>query len=377
MEFVQSMFWWVIGSALPFLFVLTVVVFFHELGHFLVARWNGIGVAKFAVGFGPDICGFTDKHGTRWALSAIPLGGYVKFIDDANVASMPGETSSLEAAGYDKSLFFAGKKLWQRAAVVAAGPIANFILAIVIFSAILFFVGRTVQTARVDSIRPDSVAAQSEFLVGDTVVAINGGAIESFADLRRIVAVSAETPLKVTVLRDGAEVNFLVTPALTEVEDGLGGTHRVGQLGILRNNNQEELIHQSFNPIEAVVEGTKQTGQTVLQLVQFLGKLVIGRESVDQLGGPLSIADLSARVAAVGFIQLIHLTAFLSISIGFMNLLPIPVLDGGHLMFYAIEGIRGKPLSDRVQQVGYKIGLAMVLTLMIFVTTLDIGRFLD
>ncbi|MEP3266233.1 MAG: RIP metalloprotease RseP [Hyphomicrobiales bacterium] len=377
MEFISEWFFWLIGWGLPFLFVLTIVVFFHELGHFMVARWNGVGIAKFAIGFGPDIFSFTDKKNTIWAFSIIPLGGYVKFIDDANPASMSGDTSELESAGYDKSTFFANKKLWQRAAVVAAGPIANFILAVVIFSGIFFINGRDILTAQVDEIVADSVAAAAGFQPGDTIIKVDDQIIESFSDLQRKVSVSAEIPLVFIVNRNGNNVTINATPAFREVDDGLGGTQRIGQLGIQRSGNADAIINKQFGPLEAVGEGAGETWYIMKRTVQFFGGLITGRESINQLGGPIRIADVSQRVAAIGFTALIGLTAVLSVSIGIMNLMPVPVLDGGHLIFYALEAVRGRPVSEKTQEICYKIGFAFLLTFMILVTTIDINRWLN
>lgn len=377
MEFISEWFFWLIGWGLPFLFVLTIVVFFHELGHFMVARWNGVGIAKFAIGFGPDIFSFTDKKNTIWAFSIIPLGGYVKFIDDANPASMSGDTSELESAGYDKSTFFANKKLWQRAAVVAAGPIANFILAVVIFTGIFFINGRDILTAQVDEIVPDSVAAAAGFQPGDTIIKVDDQLIESFSDLQRKVSVSAEIPLVFVVIRKGENVTINATPAFREVDDGLGGTQRIGQLGIQRSGNADAIINKRFGPLESVGEGAGETWYIMKRTVQFFGGLITGRESINQLGGPIRIADVSQRVAAISFTALIGLTAVLSVSIGIMNLMPIPVLDGGHLIFYALEAVRGRPVSEKTQEISYKIGFAFLLTFMVLVTTIDINRWLS
>lgn len=376
MEFISEWFFWFVGWGLPFLFVLTIVVFFHELGHFMVARWNGVGIAKFAIGFGPDIFSFTDKHNTVWAFSIIPLGGYVKFIDDANPASMPDDTKELERAGYDKSKFFAHKKLWQRAAVVAAGPIANFILAIVIFSGIFLINGRDILSAKVDEIVPDSVAAAAGFKQGDTIIKVDDQTIESFSDLQRVVSVSAEIPLVFVVTRNGEPVTINATPAYREVDDGLGGKQRIGQLGIQRSGNADAIINKRYGPIEAVGEGVGETWYIMKRTVQFFGGLFTGRESIDQLGGPIRIAEVSQHVAAISFTALIGLTAVLSVSIGIMNLMPIPVLDGGHLVFYALEAIRGRPVTEKAQEIGYKVGLAVLLTFMVLVTTIDINRLL-
>lgn len=377
MDFISEWFFWFLGWGLPFLFVLTVVVFFHELGHFMVARWNGVGVSKFAIGFGPDLFSFRDKHNTIWAFSAIPLGGYVKFIDDANPASMSGDTSELEASGVDKSTFFANKKLWQRAAVVAAGPIANFILAIVIFFGIFYVNGRDILTAQVDEIVPDSVAAQAGFKPGDRIVKVDDKVIESFNDLQRAVSVSAEIPLNFIVQRNGEDVTINATPAFREVDDGLGGIQRIGQLGIQRSGNADAIINIKYSPLEALGEGVGETWYIMKRTVQFFGGLITGRESIQQLGGPIRIAEVSQHFAAIGFTALISLTAVLSVSIGIMNLMPIPVLDGGHLIFYALEAVRGRPVTEKTQEISYKIGFVFLLTFMILVSTIDINRWLS
>lgn len=376
MELLGQGFTWIVAWCLPFLFVLTIVVFFHELGHFLVARWNGIGVAKFAIGFGPDLWSFTDKKGTVWALSAIPLGGYVKFIDDASAASTPGDLKALEAQGHDTSQFFARKKLWQRAAVVAAGPIANFILAIVIFTGLFMTTGRDIISAKVDEIVPGSVAASAGFRAGDLIIAVNGSEIESFSDLQRIVSVSAEIPLTFSVLRAGAEITLTATPEFREVNDPFGGKQRIGQLGIQRSSSADAIIHKSYGPLEAVGEAVDETVYVIQRTATFFVGLFTGRESIDQLGGPIRIAEVSGQVAAISFAALVSLTAVLSVSIGIMNLLPIPVLDGGHLLFYAIEAVRGRPVPEKAQEWSFKVGLAVLLSFMLLVTTIDISRHL-
>ena len=365
------------GTILPFLIVLTIVVFFHELGHYLVARWNDVGIQAFSIGFGPELYGFNDRHGTRWKLSAIPLGGYVKFIDDANEASAPASSkdlAQLEAQGLDKSKFLSNKKVWQRAAVVAAGPIANFLLSILIFAGVLFFAGKMITTAMVDDLIEGGVAIEAGFQKGDQIVAVDDNVIESFADLQRIVATNPELEMKFSVKRDGGIAEIFATPALQEVSDGLGNTQRVGRLGISRSVSPEAVIHKTFGPVESLTGGVTETYFYIKETVRFLSRLIVGRESVDQLGGPIRIAEVTGKVAAISIFALINLTAILSVSIGFLNLLPIPMLDGGHLVFYALEAIRGQPLPEKVQEYSFRVGLALVLSLMLFVTVLDISR---
>ena len=362
----------VVGYLVPFLFVLTVVVFFHELGHFLVARWCGIRVLVFSLGFGPEIVGFYDRYGTRWKLSAIPLGGYVKFFGDENAASVPDHEAAAAMTEEEKKVSFLHKPVGPRAAVVAAGPIANFILAIVIFAGIFMTVGKQTTSARVDAVLPNSAAAAAGFKPGDLVVSIGGSKIDSFADMQRIVSVSAGEPLKIDVERGGVPVTLTATPESRELKDNFGNVHRLGVLGISRSMAAGDIKTIKYGPLGAVVAGAQETWFVVDRTLSYIGGVFTGREAADQLGGPIRIAQVSGQVATAGFTALIHLTAILSVSIGLLNLFPIPLLDGGHLLFYSFEAVRGRPLSERAQEVGFRIGLAIVVMLMIFATFNDI-----
>jgi regulator of sigma E protease len=361
-----------LGYLLPFLFVLTVVVFFHELGHFLVARWCGIAVKTFSIGFGPEIVGFNDRRGTRWRLSWIPLGGYVKFIDDENAASAGGREAFEALPEADKRRSFQGKSLGQRAAVVAAGPIANFILAIVIFTAIFTFFGERTTAPEVDVVNPGSAAAQAGFLPGDLVVSIDGEKIDNFAEMQRIVGMSPNQKLHFVVKRSGKLVDITATPELKEVTDNFGNTMRIGLLGIQRSASPEDWKLERHDPLTAFGMAVKETYFVISRSLGYLYDVVIGRESADQLGGPIRIAQVSGQVASAGFIALLNLAAIISVSIGLINLFPIPMLDGGHLLFYGIEALRGRPLSENTQEIGFRIGLAFVLMLMIFATWNDL-----
>ena len=362
----------VVGYVVPFLFVLTIVVFFHELGHFLVARWCGIKVVVFSIGFGPEITGFNDRYGTRWKLSAVPLGGYVKFFGDDNAASVPDHGAAAAMTEAEKQDSFIHKKVGARAAVVAAGPIANFILAIAIFAIIFMTLGKQTTTARVDAVQPGSAAQAAGFKPGDLVIGINGDKIESFADMQRIVSVSAGEPLNVEVERGGVHVTIKAVPELKELKDTFGNVHRLGVLGISRSMSPGDIKTQKYGPLSAIVMGVQETWFVVDRTLSYIGGVFAGREAADQLGGPIRIAQVSGQVATAGFAALIHLTAVLSVSIGLLNLFPIPLLDGGHLLFYGIEAARGRPLSERAQEVGFRIGLALVVMLMIFATFNDI-----
>jgi regulator of sigma E protease len=362
----------VLGYVVPFLFVLSLVVFFHELGHFLVARWCGVRIMVFSIGFGPELAGFYDRYGTRWKISAIPLGGYVKFFGDDSVASTPDADHLAAMNDAEKAESFVFQPVAKRAAIVVAGPLANFVLAIVIFAGVFALYGRQTMSARVDEVQPNSAAAAAGFKSGDMVLAINGTTIEDFADMQRIVSESAGTPLEVTVQRDGGKVVLKATPTLNEDKDIFGNVHRIGMLGIKRSTAPADLKFQPVSPPRAVLMGVQETWFVIDRTLGYIGGVVIGREAANQLGGPIRIAQMSGQVATIGFVALIHLAAVLSVSIGLLNLFPIPLLDGGHLLFYAVEAVRGRPLSERAQEVGFRIGLAIVLMLMIFATFNDI-----
>jgi regulator of sigma E protease len=364
----------VVGYLIPFLFVLTLVVFFHELGHFLIARWCGIRVLTFSIGFGPELVGFYDRYGTRWKISAVPLGGYVKFLGDENAASTTDHQAVEKLSETDKREAFISQKVSSRAAVVAAGPIANFILAIVIFAAIFALFGKQSTSARVDSVQPASAAAKAGFQAGDMVLSIDGAKIDSFSDMQRVVSESAGVTLTIEVERGGAHQTIKAVPDLKEMKDGFGNKHRIGVLGISRSMHPGDIKVEQVNPLRAVVMGVQETWFVVDRTISYIGGIFAGREAADQLGGPIRIAQVSGQVATAGFVPLLHLAAVLSVSIGLLNLFPIPLLDGGHLLFYFVEAVRGRPLSERAQEFGFRIGLAIVVMLMIFATFNDILR---
>ena len=361
----------ILYTVVGFLFVLTIVVFFHELGHFLVARWCGVGIKAFSIGFGPEIAGFTDRHGTRWKLSWIPLGGYVKFIDDDNAASA-GHKPLEELSPDERAQSFQAKPLAARAAVVAAGPIANFVLAILIFTAIFSVFGERITAAKVDTVNPGSAAERAGFLPGDRVISIDEKAIESFGEMQRIVGMSPDQPLHFVVDRGGKMVDITATPERKEITDHFGNTIRLGLLGIQRNAAPDDWTLKRHDPLTALGMAFKESYFVVSRSLGYLYDVVRGREAADQLGGPIRIAQVSGQVASAGFVALLNLAAIVSVSIGLLNLFPIPMLDGGHLLFYSIEAIRGRPLSETTQEIGFRIGLAFVLMLMIFATWNDL-----
>ena len=356
-----------------FIFVLTIVVFFHELGHFLAARWCGIKVQAFSIGFGKEIFGFNDKHGTRWRFAWIPLGGYVKFMDDDNAASVPSPESIRKMTPEQRADSFHAKPLAQKAFVVAAGPIANFLLAIVIFTGLFSIVGHRFTAALVDEIAVGSAAEEAGFKVGDRIIEIDGATIETFGDMQRIVGISADQKLLIVVDRQGQRVTLTATPKRDETVDRFGNKLRRGLLGVKRTaGNAKDWELKRYNPIAAVGQATKETWFIVTTTMSYLKNIVVGKESADQLSGPIGIAKVSGQMASLGWTALIHLCAVLSVSIGLLNLFPVPMLDGGHLLFYGIEAIRQRPLSERTQEIGFRIGLALVLMLMVFATRNDL-----
>jgi regulator of sigma E protease len=361
-----------IGYVIPFLFVLTIVVFFHELGHFLVARWAGVKVLTFSLGFGPELVGFNDRHGTRWKISAVPLGGYVKFFGDDTEASTPSAELLATMSEEERAGSFHHKRVGSRAAIVAAGPVANFLLAIVIFTCLFTFFGKPSTTARVDMIEANSAAAAAGFQVGDIVMSIDDTKIDSFSDMQRVVGTHAGDELTFEVKRGDGTVQLHGTPQLREVKDPFGNVHRIGVLGITRQTAAGDVVTERVDPVTALWLGVKETWFVVDRTLAYIGGVFTGREAADQVGGPLRIAQISGQVATIGIAALIHLSAVLSISIGLLNLFPVPLLDGGHLLFYAVEAARGRPLSERAQEMGFRIGLGLVLMLMVFATYNDI-----
>jgi regulator of sigma E protease len=356
---------------LAFLFVLTVVIFIHELGHFLVARWCGVKVKTFSIGFGKEIFGFYDRYGTRWRIAWLPLGGYVKFLDDESSASVPSQDALERLSPAEREGAFQNKPLAARAAIVAAGPIANFLLAIMVFALTFTFVGVNITAPRVDELVADGAALKAGFKPGDLIVSIDCQAIESFSDMQRIVSGSSDRELAFDLNRNGTIITLKATPDRRETTDRFGNKLRIGIIGIKRNTAQQDWQYKKFGPGEAVVAAVKECYFIVSRTLGYLYDVATRRESGDQVGGILKIADISGQVATLGFMALVNLVAVLSVSIGLINLFPVPLLDGGHLMFYAIEAIRGRPLSERAQEVGFRIGFAIVILLLVYTTYQD------
>lgn len=356
-----------IGTIVPFLFVLTVVVFIHEMGHYLAGRLCGIGVNAFSIGFGPELVGFNDRRGTRWKLCAIPLGGYVKFVGDMNAVSQPDEEQTARLSDAERKVAFHTQPVWKRAVTVFAGPFANFLLTIGVLAVLFSIYGKVVLEPTVAEVVADSPAAAAGFMPGDRFVRVDGEPVETFADVQRLVSGRAGDAIVFTMLRAGKEIDLTATPELREQEDALGNKVKVAVIGVVTNEQYGQPRYVTFSPGGAVVEAVRETGHIVERTGQFIKRFAVGREDKCQLGGPIKIADMAGKAAALGFTWLVQLVAMLSVGIGILNLLPIPPLDGGHLLFYAIEAVIRRPVSEKVMELVYRAGFTVVLLFMGFV----------
>lgn len=357
---------WLLSYLVPFLVVLTVIVFVHEMGHYLVARWNGVAIQTFSIGFGRELIGWNDRHGTRWRISAIPLGGYVRFVGDMNAASVPDPDAVADVDPALAPRLFVNKNVWQRIAIVAAGPIANVLLTFLILYALLLGYGRYTIPAEVGEVMPGSVAESAGLMAGDEILSVDGYVVHGFSDLVRYVATSPERPIVMDLDRGGEKLTLTLVPQAVEQEDRFGNNQRIGQIGVRSNATGEDVRLYRPGPVEAVGMTFEEIRFIVQRTAAFLGDFFVGRGDVEQLGGPVKVAKVSGEVATLGVVALINLMALLSLNIGIFNLLPVPMLDGGHLLYYFIEAVRGRPLSLKIQEIGFRFGFALVLALMVF-----------
>ncbi len=400
-------------SIVAFLALLMIIVFFHEYGHFSVARLLGVKVDVFSIGFGKPILKWIDRKGTEWRVSALPLGGYVKFFGDLNAASQgpaeaaqrpattqfPNPREAEEVAGgmsaEERKVCFHFKPVWARAAIVAAGPVANFVLAVVIFSTLFMTLGRGVIEPVVGGVAEDSPAAIAGFESGDRILSVSGQRIEKFGDLYDAVLVSGGAEMRFEIDRGGETLNIIASPRRIEDTDRYGNRIERWQLGIAPPS-EEYYSFRKYGPAEAVAAGFGELGRILGLTVRYIGKIVLGKEDASQLGGPIKMAQYAGQSVMSGFddssyreppgflfmlrsslIDFIFLAAVVSVSIGFLNLLPVPVLDGGHLMYYAYEAVAGRPLGARAQAIGFRLGIVLLASLMIFVTWNDINNLLS
>jgi regulator of sigma E protease len=356
----------------PFLLVLTALIFVHELGHFWVARRAGVRVETFSIGFGRELIGWTDRAGTRWKIGWLPLGGYVKMFGDADAASTPDRAAETGMTDADKAVSFHHKSLGWRAAIVAAGPMANFLFAIVIFAALFLGHGRPVTAPVVGSVVEGMPADKAGMRGGDRIVAINGQAIDRFEQIQRVVLLNLDSPLQVDLTRGDEAIRLALRPVIIEETDRLGNPMRLARLGI-RSAGQRE-VEEISSPTRAIWLAVEETWVQTVGSLQAVGQMIVGRRGADELSGPLGIAKVSGEAAQSSLSTLIALAATLSISLGLINLFPIPMLDGGHLVFYAFEAVRGRPLGPRAQEYGFRLGLVLVVSLMVFATWQDLVR---
>lgn len=361
-----------------FIIALSVVVFVHELGHFVVARWNQVRCESFSIGFGPELIGFTDRHGTRWKFSLIPLGGYVKMFGEADIAN-PGAGQDddsgevhdpPEMTPEEKAVSFKYKTLGQRSAIVFAGPAVNFVFAILVFFVMFMAVGRPVTEPVIGEVVAESAAAEAGLAPGDRILAIDGESVDRFEDLQRLVPLGNGAPMQLTILREDSVLDLVAQPRIVEETDAFGNPQKRALLGVSSSGETRMLVRH--DPFSAMGLAVQQTYIVVEGTFIAVGQIISGDRGTEDLGGPIRIAKFSGQAAKSGLANFVIFMAILSINLGIINLFPVPLLDGGHLLFYAIEGLRGRPLSDQAQEWGLRFGLVLVLSLMVFVTWNDI-----
>ena len=350
---------------LPFLCVLTVLVFIHELGHYLVARWNRVRVEVFSIGFGPEIIGWTDRAGTRWKVSLLPFGGYVRMFGETPEEGV--ERPPLSEA--DKAVSFSHKSLRQRAAIVVAGPVANFLLAIVVSAVLFATVGQQLTSTVVGDVAPDSAAAAAGIQPGDKILALNGQPVSRFEDVAGVVMLGLGEPLHMKILRAGKPLDITATPKVVEQVDIFGDKHRIGLLGIT-SGKSGEIVH--YDPATAVYMAVVETYRRTVDMLKAIGQIIEGIRPSNEVGGVLRIAKMSGDIFSRSVIDTIDFAVLLSINLGLINLFPVPLLDGGRLLFYGAEALRGRPLGPRAEEWGLRLGLALVLSLMLFATWNDL-----
>ena len=358
---------------IPFIILITVVVFIHEYGHYYYAKRYGVGVTDFSIGFGKEIFGFNDKSGTRWKFCAIPLGGYVKFFGDRNVFSQAEQEKLLKKYNKeDQNKLFVTKPIYQRSLIVAAGPAANFVLAIIIFSFIYMFAGKDFTPAQINEVQEDSPAYISGIKNGDLILSINNNKVNSVLEVSTLINSSTKENIQIKVLRNNTEININVKPKLVKTEDSLGNTINKKIIGIKIAPPNNELNRKKLGPATALFYATKETLFVIKASIDFVISMFKGKGDTTQLGGPIKIAKITGQVAQHGLIAFLSIMAYISISLGFINLFPIPMLDGGHLMFYAFEKILGRPLTEKTQEGFFRIGLFLLVFLMLFTTINDL-----
>jgi regulator of sigma E protease len=365
---------WLGWYVVPFIIILSLIVAVHELGHYLVGRWCGVKIDAFSLGFGPELAARVDARGTRWRIGALPLGGYVKFHGDANAASVGVGEGANGDPSVDRSLTLAGQPLRNRAAIVLAGPVANFILAFIIFTGMFMGFGRVEHVPRIGRVEAGSPAAAAGFQPGDVIKSINGNRIDSFEALQETTLMSTGLPMNFVVERQGHDLDLAATPQITVVDQGVFGKRRMGRLGLASSADRSDAKIERCGLATCAAWGAAQEWFIVKATGTYIVGIFAGRESTDQMSGLIGAAQMAGEMAKISLWELFSLAAWFSVSVGLMNLLPIPLLDGGHLAFYAFEALRGRPLSERAQEIGLRIGIALVGLLVVFTTSHDLFR---
>ena len=358
---------------IPFLILIMIVVFIHEYGHYYFAKRYGVGVTDFSIGFGREIFGWNDKSGTRWKVCWIPLGGYVKFFGDRNVFSQTEQQEVIDKySEEDRNKLFILKPLYQRSLIVAAGPLANFVLAIIIFSIINMFVGKDLTPAVVAEVQADSPAYVAGIQTNDKIISIDNNKVQSILEVSTFISTSTAEIIEFTVLRNEQEVILYVKPNLVQTKDTLGNSVKKRMIGIKLSPFNNEFKKQPLGPSKAIYYSIKEVWFVSVTSLKYLGNMLIGSADSSQLGGPIRIAQITGQVAEHGIVPFLSIMAYISISLGLINLFPIPMLDGGHLMFYFFEKVLGRPLSQKTQEGFFRIGLFLLFSLMFFATFNDL-----
>jgi regulator of sigma E protease len=373
LDVVRGLIAWTPMGLPAFLFVITLVVFFHELGHFLVARAFGVKVDVFSVGFGKEIFGWNDKRGTRWKVSWLPVGGYVKFAGDADAASRPDPDAAAKMTLAEREGALVFKPVGQRALVAASGPLANFALAVVLLTGIFMYTGHSELAPVIGQVTPASPAAAAGILPGDRVTKVDSTEITDFQQLPQIISVASGNPMAIGIHRGNRDLTIWVSPKRMHTRDMLGNNVNQMVIGV-RPDPKAPVTHENYGPVGAFVAANVETWSILKTTIVGIAHMIAGHGGTDQLSGPVGIAKMTRQVADIGFLPLLNLVAILSVSIGLANLFPIPLLDGGHLLYYGVEAVLGRPLGERAQDVGFRLGLVLVLGLMLLTTWNDLVR---
>lgn len=353
-----------------FLAIISVIVFIHEYGHYIIARLCGVRIEEFSIGFGKEIWGRNDSHGTRWKVSMLPVGGFVKMFGDADPASSPDRDKIDHMSDEEKKVSFMHKSLWRKASIVVAGPAANFILAIIIFAGFFIAFGRPMTPPVVGNVMEGSAAAEAGLKTNDRVLKIDGTEIELFSDIQRIIRMHTDGEVDLLILRDGREIDVKMTPRMQESKDIFGNKVKIPLLGI----SSGTVEYKALSPAEALPAAINESIEMCADTMRAMGQMITGHRSVSELGGPIKIAQYSGQSMRQGASAVIWFMAVLSLNLGLINLFPIPMLDGGHLLFYMVEAVRGRPLAEKFQDYAFKFGFGLIICLMAFTTINDVAH---